>query len=443
MRRVGVLVAVATAMAAVLVGSGALALVRTDDVAPAVAPASTSDAAALARAGTGDLGDTITVLQEHLGAQPADARGWATLGVAYVEQARITGDPSYYPKATGVLARSLRIQPDDNSVALAGQAALASARHEFAAALALARRSLDINPYEVGALSIQVDALTELGRYVQARRALAQADRRRPSVQVFARYSYAEELRGHTARAQALLRRALASVTNAADKAFLLSLLADLERRDGRLAQAAADLRLARRADPEHVPALVGLARLELARGDLASATRRWRQVVQQAPLPAYLLELGEIYQATGRAAKARAQYGVLRATVRLQARSGVSTDLETARFQADHGSAAGALRAARSAWQQAPSIWSADALAWALHRNGRDRAAMRASLSATRLGTPDPMLWLHRGFVEAGLGLDVAAQRHLRRGLALDPALNPWQVARAQRLLERVGGSR
>ena len=439
--RAYVLVA-AVSLAAVLVMSGAVGLVPdespgSDDVVGA------SDAAALAQAGAGDLGRTVELLQDHLREQPQDARSWATLGLAYVEQARVTADPTYYPRAEGALGRSVELQPDDNSLALAGQAALAAARHDFAGALRLSRASLAINPYEVGALSVRVDALTELGRYDAAMAALAQADRRRPSMQVFARYSYAEELHGHTARAVVLLQRALDGASSPADRAYLLSLLADLERRDGRLAQAGAHLREALRLDPGHVPALVSAARLAVARGDVDGAVRRWLGVVEVAPFPGHLLELGELYEATGRPAQAADQYRVLEATMQLLRDSGVSTDLEIARYLADHGNPRTALAAARSAWEQAPSIWSADALAWALHVVGRDREALARSRSATRLGTPDAMLWVHRGSIEAALGRDAAASAHLRAGLGDDPGLNVWQADRARALLRRMEGSR
>lgn len=438
MRRRAALLAVATAVAAALVMSGAFALVG-QDRSTTNGSLGTSDVAALAQAGDGDLDRTVELLQDHLADQPADARSWATLGLAYVEQARVTGDPSYYPRAEGALDESLARQPDDNSLALAGRAALAAARHDFTAALRESRAALRVNAYEVGALAVRVDALTELGRYGRARKALEQADRRRPSVQVFARYSYAEELRGRTDKAQQLLRRSLAGTTTLADRAYLLSLLADLERRDGRLDRAGVHLRQALRADPGNLSALVSGARLALARGDRAAAIQRWSAVVQRAPLPGYLLEFGELYEATGRPDLANAQLDVLETTLTLQRESGVSTDLDSARWLSDHGSAAEALATARSAWRQAPSIWAADALAWALHVNGRDRAALRAARTATRLGTLDPLLWLHRGTIEAALGLDAAAGRHLRGGLAMDPGLNPWHVERARAVLERL----
>ncbi len=433
MRRTAVLVLVACLAGALLAVSGAFA--RTGDGGDNAPTASRADVDPAALATADDLDAAVGALQERLRAQPADARSWATLGMAYVEQARLTGDATYYPKAAGVLRRSLREQPADNALALAGRAALAAARHDFAGALRAARAALRIDPYQLGALSIRVDALTELGRYRRALAALDQADRRRPSLQIFARYSYARELRGARRAAVQLLERGLGSASSPPDRAYLLTLRADLERRNGRLDASGASLAGALRADPQNLAAAASRARLAVARGDLARAERRWQGLVERAPLPEYVLQLAELQEATGRVRGARAQYAVLEVTARLARANGVDTGVETARYEADHGSPAAAVRAARDSWTAAPSVWSADALAWALHRGGRHQAALRHARTATRLGTEDPLLWIHRGSIEQALGLPSAAG-HLRRGLAADPGLSPWQADRARRVL-------
>jgi len=438
MRRQVVLATVACVLGTVLAVSGAFAWIGAGSDDDPAAPPARIDPAALATAD--DLDGIVAALQERLRDEPADAGSWATLGLAYVEQARLTGDPTYYPKAAGALTRSLREQPDDNALALAGRAALAAARHDFDAALVSAQAALRINPYELGALAIRADALTELGRYGAARQALDQADQRRPGLQVFARYSYARELQGRTGEAGALLERALSSASVPADRAYLLALLADLDRAAGRLAAAGARLDEALRADPDNLAALASRARLAVACGDLVDAERRWRDLVRRTPLPEYVLALGELLETTGRPAQARRQYDVLEATATLARGSGVNTDLETARYEADHGSGQRALRAARAAWTDTPSIWAADAYAWALHTVGRDAAALRLARDATRLGTRDALLWIHRGSIEAALDRPVAAT-HLRQGLAYDPGLSPWQARQARGVLAEVTG--
>jgi tetratricopeptide (TPR) repeat protein len=422
---------VVTVIASVLAVSGAIGLTH-DPRADKVTPVAGQDAAVLS---TGDVAAYVSSLQDRLRRLPRDDASWAALGLGYVEQARVTGNPTFYTQAERAIARSLDLHGTDNAAALGASAALSAARHQFGASLRSATDALRIAPFEPGALAVRVDALTELGRYREQLRALRTADRRQPGVPVAARYAYALELRGELARSSRVLERAAAAAVPA-DRVYLVTLLADLERRRGLLDRSEGHLGEAQRIAPAYLPALVARARLAVAHGDLDVAVRDWEQVVETLPLPEYLTELGELYEFLGRGAEARRQYDVVDTTTRLFARSGVNTDLEVALFNADHGDPTAALASARAEWRRRKSIHVADALAWSLHRAGNDSRALVLARAATRLGTAESRLWLHRGAIEAQLGLEAEARRHLRRGLSTDPGTSPWQVARARAVL-------
>src|SRR3954470_22485502 len=85
-----------------------------------------ADATPAASAASVPLGDTaglVRRLQLELAAKP-NGKGYATLGLAYEQRARETGDPAYYTKADGVLRRSLDLSPR-NALAIAGLGSLA------------------------------------------------------------------------------------------------------------------------------------------------------------------------------------------------------------------------------------------------------------------------------------------------------------------------------
>ncbi|MFP5253570.1 MAG: tetratricopeptide repeat protein [Actinomycetes bacterium] len=434
MIRVLVVALVATTLA--LAGAVGVARQSPDD-----APATIGSVPSTLPAGA-DVSGLVSSLQDRLRAVPADDTAWSALALAYVEQARVNGDGSLYARAGRAVRRALALRPEDNPPALAAGAALAAARHDFDDALRQADRALTLNPYQPVALAIRVDALTELGRYGDQLDAVRQADRRQPGVPVAIRYAYALELRGDLAGAVAVLRRSVSS-TGLGERAHLLTLVADLERRRGRLTQARDALAEARALAPGYVPALVSSARLATATGRPEVATRRWEAAVAALPLPEYLVELGELHLSQGRPSQARAQFAVVEAATRLLADGGVNTDLETALFEADHGSVGAALAGARAEWQRRRSVHVADALGWALFRAGRPEQALPLLRRATRLGTAEPRFWLHRGTVEAALGLDRPARRHLAAGLAMDAGQSPWQAARATAVLEDLEEAR
>lgn len=439
----GLHAATCAVLLAVALTAGSIAVPGGRDGARDAAPAGGAFAAG-ALAG-GDLGAGIRSLREHLRLQPRDHGGWATLGTAYVEQARTEGDPSRYPPAERALARSLALEPG-NEPALAGQAALAAARHDFTGALEHADRALAQNPYSERALCSRIDALVELGRYEEAARAAVTADRRRPGVPVFTRYAYVRELRGDVRTAREVLRRALDSASSPADVAYVATALGQLAWNQGDHGSALTHYARALAADEDHLPALEGRARAQAASGDRAGAVETLEQVVARSPLPGPLVALGELYEARGGEgdrAKARDQYALVDAWTSLARVGGVDVDLDTALAAADHGDAGEALRAARAEWDRRHSVHTADALAWALHVNGRHQEALPLARRATATGYRNAAFLYHRGMIEKAAGHDRAARDSLTAALELNPGFSPVGAAAARAALEDLGAAR
>ncbi|MGX1885888.1 tetratricopeptide repeat protein [Streptomyces sp. NPDC055287] len=407
------------------------------------APALVADAA-VERLTAGDLAQGIDALHKHLRTQPKDAAGWATLGAAYVEQARTSGDPTRYPQAEKAFGRSLQLRPaGENDAALAGRAALAAARHDFGAALRQADRALRVNPYSERALSSRVDALTELGRYDEALRAVELADRRRPGIPVFTRYAYVLELRGDAKGARQVLLRAMESAFTSADVAYVATSLGQLAWSQGQYVRAREHYATALRADPQYVPALEGRGRAYAAQGETKRALRDLEDVVRRYPLPGQLAALGELQEAAGQRKQAEEQYRLVGAWTRLARANGVATDLESALVEADHGDAAQALKSARAEWSRRESVHTADALAWALHANGKDREALTYAKKATarKPGYRNASFLFHRGMIEHALGDDKAARRFLRAALDLNPGFSPTGAREAESALSGPAG--
>ncbi|MDX3578169.1 tetratricopeptide repeat protein [Streptomyces sp. FL07-04A] len=389
----------------------------------------------------GDLDASITALQTHLRAQPHDFGGWATLGLAYVEQARTKGDPSRYPQAEQALKRSLALRAD-NDQALAGRAALAAARHDFAGALSFADRTLKQNPYNERALSSRIDALVELGRYDDADAAARTADQRRPGVPVFTRYAYVHELRGDVTTARRVLERALAASSSPGDIAYVGAQLGQLAWNQGDYATALTHYARALAADENYLPALEGRARAQAASGRQAEAIKGLELIVARYPLPGPLVELGELYEArggAGDAAKAADQYALVDAWTAIARANGVNADLDTALAAADHGDRATALRAARDDWSRRHTVHTADALAWALHVNGKDAEALPYARQATATGYRNASFLYHLGVIEKATGRPQDARAHLSAALKLNPGFSVLGAREARTALKSL----
>ena len=389
------------------------------------------------------LGQSIAGLQRELDRVPGKYPAWSALGLAYVEQARVSADPTLYEKAAGAFERSLELRPEGNDAALTGQATLAAAQHDFAEALALTDRSLAINDFSPTTWAVRSDALTELGRYDEARAAVQRLlDLSPTGVEALTRASYVFELRGDIVRAREMLEQAAEVALRPADQAFAHYYLGELAWNEGDFAAARAAYDAGLAADPTALSLVAGRAKVLAATGDVDGAAEDYRRVVARLPQPEFLVAFGELLESTGRTAEAEEQYAVVRATQQLFAANGQDVDTELALFEADHGTPAAAVASAEKAYAKRPdAVLTQDAYAWALHAAGRSEQALPIARAASRLGLRSPVLAYHLGAIEAAAGDEGAARRALQRALDLNPRFNPVQAPEASALLESLGG--
>ncbi len=441
--RIGIAVALGIALFA-LGGAGVFGLAPTSEgSASAPPPGATAPTLVGAAPPNASLPGLVASLQEQLRQRPNDPRLLASLGLAYVQQARIAADPSLYPKAQQALERSLSAQPEGNEGALIGMGALALARHGFAEALRWGRRAVELDPYAGTPYGVKGDALLELGRYRKAFATFQTMVDTKPDVSSYARVSYARELAGDVDGAMAAMEMARDAAGTPEDAAWASHQLGELALSNGRIDLAARSYRRAIELAPSFVPPHAGLAKVAWARGRVEDAVRRMTWVVDRYPMPEYVVALGDLYAVMGRPDLAEQRYDLARAERELLQADGVVVDLELALFDADHGAPRRALRAARGEWARRSSVHVADALAWALHANGRDAEALRFSRFALRLGTRNASFLYHAAMIRLALGDRGSARRFLSEALAIDPHFSILHADSAAALLERLGGRR
>jgi tetratricopeptide (TPR) repeat protein len=405
-------------------------------------PAAPAGASAGPAAGPTDpLSRQVQALQQHLRAQPDDYVGWGTLGIDYVQQAKDTVDPAYYPKAEGVLQRSLQINTADNFIAMAGMSDLRAAQHNFPEALTWAQRANRIDPYNSTVYGALADAYTQLGRYDDAARAVQRMVDLQPGTPSLTRAEYVFELRGDVDQARAAMQRALDDATSPAEQAFTHYYLGELALANGDPAGALAEQDAGLRADPGYPDLLEGRAKAEAALGRQQAAVRDFATVVARVPQPQYVIEAGEYLESLGRTAQAQQDYGLFAAEMRLFTSNGVQLDVDPTLYYADHGDPALALRYGAAGIKARPFLEMDDAYAWALHVNHRDAEALTWADRAMATGMRNALFAYHRGIIEKALGQRAAARSDLSRALALNPAFNPLQAPLARAALDELGG--
>ncbi|HUP86086.1 MAG TPA: tetratricopeptide repeat protein [Acidimicrobiales bacterium] len=372
-------------------------------------------------------------------ADPSSPSAMTQLGLKYLGEARRTADPTYYAKSSALIARSLAEAPDDVTTIVAS-GLLALSRHDFGGALAIADEARRVAPLAVDPLAVRIDALVELGRYDEAASAVDDMVSRKPNVASLSRASYVAELRGDRDGALDLMQSAVAAARpGSADLAYVLALLGDLELGRGRLDAAASAYARSVAAQRHQPQAELGLARVLVARGDLAAASSALSSLTARIPLPDAVALHGDVLSALGDDAGALEQYDLVRAIESLSATAGgVAVDLELARFEATQigrvgGDADRAIPLARAARESRPTIFADDILAWTLRKAGRSSEALPLARAAVRTDTGDAALWWHLAAIESDLGRFADARTHLAHASALGGPLP---------LLERVEAS-
>jgi tetratricopeptide (TPR) repeat protein len=383
----------------------------------------------------GDTEAEIAGLQAELRANPRNVKALDTLGLAYEQRVRETGDAAYYGKAQGILRESLSLAPRD-LIATAALGQLALSRHRFREALALGLRAHRISPTTAGVYGVIGDAELELGRYPAAFRAFDRMASLKPSLASYARVSYARELLGHVAAAEQAMALAASAAVGAREASSWTHVqLGLLYLGHGKPKQALEQLQFAVTLDPDYYLALDGMAQVQAGLGHLQTAIAFERRAVDRVPLPQQVGFLGDLYRATGDHVAASRQYALIGVIERLLAANGVKNDLDIALFDADHGIALRhALTLARKGYLDRPSIFGDDVLGWALARNGRCSEALGYSKRSLRLGTQDALKFFHRGWIAACVGDRAGAAAWYRRALALNPRFSVLWTPVAQK---------
>jgi tetratricopeptide (TPR) repeat protein len=400
-----------------------------------------SSPAAADRSVTQDLDAYVARTRRHLEAVPGDWQGWAQLGLAQIQLARITYDPAHYQAAETALRRSRSVRPTGNAAALTGLGALAAARHDFRAALDFARRAVDEDDFSADAYGVLTDAYVELGRHREATRAVQRMLDLRPDTGSLGRASYLFELRGDLTRANTLMRQALKFAETTDDHTFALTHLGELAFNAGDLDTAADRFAEGLRRRPGQPALLADRAKVSAARGDLPAALTDLRAATATLPTVDHLVALSDTLTAAGQPAEAARTDELIRVGTRLPGATAATTDIDLVLFAADHGAASSAVRQGRALLAARPSLAVETAYSWALHRAGRDREALRHADRGLRLGTRDAKAHYYRAMIRLALRDRAGARADLTQALKINPYFSIRYGDRARSALTGLGG--
>ncbi len=397
-------------------------------------PAQEADADRILAASAGKKTDEkIAAYQKLAAAKPEDLHYQNLLAGAYIQKMRETTDFGYIERAEKLVSQVL-LTESANYEALRLRSEIGLERHRFAEVAGFSREMLKIAPYDSWNWGTLGDALMELGQYDEAAEAYQKMMSLRPSQSSYNRASYYRWVMGDAEGAIAIMQQAIAAGSPAAENtAWCLVDLGNLYFKTGRLEQAAETYRTALRTFPGYHPAYAGLGRVEAAQGSYTEAIASYRQAQAVVPMPEYTAALAELYGRTGKTVESRRQLELLDVVDLMGSANNEKTNRNLALVFADEGRKLDrALELAQAELAVRGDVYTYDALAWALCRNGRYEEAERAAVKAIRFGTPEPAFYYHAGMIANALGKKAEAAQHLDRALALNRQFDPRQAEAA-----------
>ncbi len=347
----------------------------------------------------------IQAARRRIAADPGSPAHFNALALALAQRARESSDQAYYDRALETLKRSFELAPG-NFEGEKIRAWVLLGRHDFGAALELAKTLNRKAPDDVQVYGYLADAYIELGKYAEAEKAAQwMLDLRPGNVAGLTRGAYLRELFGDLDGAVEFMNEAYARTPpgEAEDRAWILTHLAHLQRLLGRFDVARRLLSEAFRLYPDYHYALAELGRVAMAQGENAEAARLFQKHYRLAPHPENLFLVGEALEKAGEPEQARSVFLDFEAAARKEMDGADNANRELIFYYADYAARPEeALRLAHFEIARRQDVYTRDAYAWALFRSGRYEEARVQIEAALAVGVRDPKLLGHAEAIRA-----------------------------------------
>jgi tetratricopeptide (TPR) repeat protein len=359
---------------------------------------------------------------------PTGATDLARLSALYLQRSRETGDPRDALRAEEAARRSLRNRRAHNDQSEQVLASSLLAQHRFDEALIVARTLRDRNP-DLAPLRAAVGEIEmELGQYDSARVSFASVSEARSDLSVAPRLARWAEVEGHPDEARRLIRNALAIARRERtlpreQVAWFWLRAGDIDLRMGHVALADSAYRSGLASHPGDYRLLAAMCRVASMRRDWTNAVAYGEEAIASNMDPATLGMLSDAYQALGDSVRSREFAHVLDVAV---LRQPGAYHRAWSLFLLDHDRHVKTVyEKIRTELRTRHDVYGYDLLAWALHKQGRDREAAAAMTIALSQGTRDGQLLYHAGVIERSLAHADSADRLLVQARLLNPALD------------------
>lgn len=375
---------------------------------------------------------------EFIAKAPDSTLGYQQLAVVYIRRGRETGDSSYHGKAETAVKKALEIAPDDMT-AKKLNATLLLAFHRFAQARDLATEMQQDNPTDAFIFGVLTDANAELGNYDASAAAVQKMVDLRPNSSSYARVAHIRSLNGEHKGAVEMYKLAArtADPQDREAQSWCLVQLANEYWKYGKFAESEKVYDEALSNFPNYHLAEIGKGRVLAAQNKMDEAIKYLFAVNERSPKADISTLLGDVYFRLGNAAESQKFYQL---GEELEAGAGEGEAKHMAMLWANRDHKLGEVLATMEReYIRQQDVYTEDAYAWALYKNGKFAEAKEMSKKAMRINANEPLFFFHAGMIEKALGNKKAAVQMLEKALKQNPAFDLVQAEAAKTALNEL----
>ncbi|MCC6280849.1 MAG: tetratricopeptide repeat protein [Saprospiraceae bacterium] len=388
---------------------------------------------------------TVKKLQDELTAKPDDPRTTLLLAKEFMQEGRITGDYSYYNKASLDLVNKVLAKDSRNFEAICLKSMIYLSQHRFSEGKNVAMEAVQSNPYNSFVYGLLCDANVELGNYDEA---VSMADKMvsiRPDIRSYSRVSYIREIFGDLPGAIDAIHMAIAAgFPGQEDTEWARMVLGHLYEDSNQLDKATEQYQAALNERPDYPFALAGMGRIAAYKKDYPAAIQYYEKARIVISEVSFLEQLAILYRLNNQQKEAdeyaRVTLNALLSdniTAQKDKDQGHYSDMELANLYLQMNEPAKALPHAQAEHQRRPqNIDACETLAWVLYRNGQAAEALPYITTALRTKSQHPERLVKAGIIMLANGQKKEGTELINKGLSLKPYMDETIVKTAQSLI-------
>ena len=356
----------------------------------------------------------MAIARKKITRDPKHFHGYNELAMALTQRARETADPKFYTQADEAVETSLTLSPD-NFEAMKVRTWSLLGQHRFAEARVLATTLNAKVPDDLMVYGMLTDANIELGRYDDAEKSAQwMLDLRPGNIPALTRAAYLRELFGDIEGAIELMQSAFNRMPyqETEDRAWVLTQTGHLELVRQKPEMAEKVLLQALELFPRYHYALGQLADVRTAQKRFRDAAELQKERYAVAPHPENLFELAESQARAGMTADAAKSYAAFETGARAEMMKDDNANRELIAYFAGAGKQpAAALKLAEQEIARRGDVYTREAYAWALFKNGRRADAKREIATVLAVGVQHPRVLERAAAIQGKAAVKTAAR--------------------------------